>query len=117
MTADSRLNHIRATLDAALEVVAELQDEKLDIHDRLHLLRAEKFILAAGQAVASMSIYSPVVGVEPAECGKYSSLGSLCVQPVGHTDTHCSAYGSKWTDESDRISAAAIAKSLEGKRD
>jgi hypothetical protein len=115
MTADSRLNHMRATLDAALEVVGEFEDEKLDIHDKLHLLRAEKFILAAGQAVASMSIYDPIVGVEP--CGKYSSLGSLCVQPVGHTDTHCSAYGSKWTDESDRISAAAIAKSMEGKRD
>ncbi len=115
MTADSRLNHTRATLDAALEVVAELQDEKLDIHDKLHLLRAEKFILAAGQAVASMSIYNPIVGVEP--CGTYSSLGSLCVQPAGHDGGHLSAYGSKWTDESDRISAAAIAKSMDGKRD
>ncbi len=115
MTADSRLNHMRATLDAALEVVGEFEDEKLDIHDKLHLLRAEKFILAAGQAVASMSIYSPVVGVEPAECGKYSSLGSLCVQPVGHTDTHCSAYGSKWTDESDAKSAIAISRSMKGK--
>jgi hypothetical protein len=115
MTADSRLNHMRATLDAALEVVGELQDEKLDIHDRLHLLRAEEAILAAGQAVAAMSIYNPVVGVEP--CGKYSSLGSLCVQPAGHDGGHVSAYGSKWTDESDAKSAAAIAKSMEGKRD
>ena len=113
MTADSRLNHMRATLDAALEVVVELQDEKLDIHDRLHLLRAEKFILAAGQAVAGMSIYNPVVGVEP--CGQYSSLGSLCVEPAGHTDTHVSAYGSKWTDESDRKSAIAIADSMKGR--
>ena len=114
MTADSRLNYMRATLDAALEVVVELQDEKLDIHDRLHLLRAEKFILAAGQAVAAMSIYNPVVGVEP-PCGEYSSLGSLCVQPAGHTDTHVSAYGSKWTDESDRKSAIAIANSMKGR--
>ncbi len=113
MTADSRLNHMRATLDAALEVVVELQDEKLDIHDRLHLLRAEKFILAAGQAVAAMSIYNPVVGVEP--CGQYSSLGSLCVQPAGHDGGHVSAYGSKWTDESDRASAIAISRSMKGK--
>jgi len=115
VTADSRLNHTRATLDAALEVVAELQDEKLDIHDRLHLLRAEKFILAAGKAVTEMSIYSPVVGVEPAECGKYSSLGSLCVQPAGHDGGHLSAYGSKWTDESDAKSAIAISRSMKGK--
>jgi len=51
------------------------------------------------------------------QCGKYSSLGSLCVQPAGHTDSHRSAYGSQWTDESDRKSAEAIARSMEGKRD
>ena len=113
MTADSRLNHMRSTLDAALEVVGEFEDEKLDIHDKLHLLRAEKFILAAGQAVASMSIYDPIVGVEP--CGTYSSLGSLCVQPIGHDGGHLSAYGSKWTDESDRASAIAISRSMKGK--
>ena len=113
MTADSRLNHIRSTLDAAVEVAAEMYAENLDPHDAISLARAEKFILAAGQAIASMSIYSPVVGVEP--CGEYSSLGSLCVQPAGHTDTHVSAYGSKWTDESDRKSAIAIANSMKGR--
>jgi hypothetical protein len=116
MTADSRLNHMRATLDAAVEVAAEMYAENLDPHDAISLERAEKFILAAGQAIAAMSIYSPVVGVE-AECGKYSCLGSLCVQPAGHTDAHLSAYGYQWTDESDRKSAEAIAKSMEGKRD
>ena len=113
MTADSRLNHIRSTLDAALEVVEDIFEGNLGVHDAISLGRAECFILAAKQAVASMSIYNPVVGVEP--CGQYSSLGSLCVQPAGHTDTHVSAYGSKWTDESDRKSAIAIADSMKGR--
>ena len=53
--------------------------------------------------------------VEPELCGKYSSIGSFCVQPAGHTDTHMSAYGSKWTDESDRASAIAISRGMKGK--
>ena len=113
MTADSRLNHMRSTLDAALEVVEDIFEGNLGVHDAISLGRAECFILAAKQAVAAMSIYNPVVGVEP--CGQYSSLGSLCVQPAGHTDTHVSAYGSKWTDESDRKSAIAIANSMKGR--
>ena len=104
---------MRSTLDAALEVVEDIFEGNLGVHDAISLGRAECFILAAKQAVASMSIYNPVVGVEP--CGKYSSLGSLCVQPSGHTDTHVSAYGSKWTDESDRKSAIAIANSMKGR--
>jgi hypothetical protein len=51
------------------------------------------------------------------KCGKYSSVGSLCVQPAGHTEPHRSAYGSQWTDESDRKFGEAIARSMEGKRD
>jgi hypothetical protein len=51
------------------------------------------------------------------DCGKYASVGSRCVKPMGHTDVHLSAYGWQWTDESDRNAAAAIAKSMEGKRD
>ena len=51
------------------------------------------------------------------QCGKYSSVGSLCVQPAGHTDSHRSAYGSQWTDESDRKFGEAIARSMEGRRD
>jgi hypothetical protein len=117
MTADSRTNHWISTLDSFLEGADEMQGEKLNPHDAVKLEMAEKMVATAIKNIASMSIYSPVVGVEPAECGKYSSLGSLCVQPAGHTDTHLSAYGSKWTDESDRKSAAAIAKSMEGKRD
>ncbi len=53
--------------------------------------------------------------VEPELCGKYSSIGSFCVQPAGHTDTHMSAYGSKWTDESDAKSAIAISRGMKGK--
>jgi hypothetical protein len=104
---------MRSTLDAALEVVEDIFEGNLGVHDAISLGRAECFILAAKQAVAAMSIYNPVVGVEP--CGQYSSLGSLCVQPAGHTDTHVSAYGSKWTDESDRKSAIAIANSMKGR--
>jgi len=117
VTADSRLNHMRAILDAAREVVAELQDENLEIHDQLHLLRSEKFILAAGQAVAAMSIYHPVVGVEPIECGRYCVSGSQCAETEGHDGPHRSEYGFKWTDEEDDRAGAAIAKSMEGKRD
>jgi hypothetical protein len=51
------------------------------------------------------------------ECGKYGSLGPRCIQPFGHTDPHRSAQGFQWTDESDRKSADAIAKSMEGRRD
>jgi len=51
------------------------------------------------------------------ECGKYASLGSQCVMPAGHEEPHRSAYGWQWTDESDRKASAAIAKSMEGKRD
>lgn len=51
------------------------------------------------------------------ECGTYSCLGSRCVKPVGHTDHHRSAHGVKWTDESNRLAADAISKSMQGKRD
>jgi hypothetical protein len=51
------------------------------------------------------------------ECGDYNTVGSRCVQPVGHVGQHESAYGAKWTDESTARAAAALMKSLEGKRD
>jgi hypothetical protein len=51
------------------------------------------------------------------DCGKYSSVGSRCIKPAGHTDPHQSAFGFQWTDESDRKSAEVIAKSMEGRRD
>lgn len=51
------------------------------------------------------------------ECGTLSSLGSRCVKPAGHPDNHESAYGARWTDESDRASANNIARSMEGRRD
>ena len=115
MTADSRLNHMRSTLDAALEVVEDIFEGNLGVHDAISLGRAECFILAAKQAVASMSIYSPVVGVEPADCDTYSSLGSRCVEPHGHTGTHRASHGFQWTDESDRESAIAISLSMKGR--
>ena len=34
------------------------------------------------------------------ECGNYNTVGSRCVQPTGHTGHHESAYGARWTDES-----------------
>jgi hypothetical protein len=114
MTADSRLNHMRATLDAANEVVAEMFTENLDPHDAISLARAEKFILAAGQAVAAMSIYSPVVGVEPPECGNYNSVGSRCVRPQAHADSHRASHGFEWDEQSDAAAAKAIADSMKG---
>lgn len=52
------------------------------------------------------------------ECGTYSCLGSRCVKPEGHDEAeHQSAYGSKWTDESDRMSAMHIARSMNGRTD
>jgi hypothetical protein len=51
------------------------------------------------------------------DCGKFSSVGSRCIKPAGHTEPHLSAFGFQWTDESDRKSAEAIAKSMEGRRD
>ena len=44
-----------------------------------------------------------------------SVRASDCFRSNGHTDTHLSAYGSKWTDESDRKSAIAIANSMKGR--
>lgn len=114
MTPDSRLNHIRATLDAALEVVVDMYAENLVPPDVISLARAEKFILAAGQAVAAMSIYSPILGVEPAECGQYCATGSQCAQFKGHDAPHRSEYGFKWTDEEDARARNAIAKSMGG---
>jgi len=34
------------------------------------------------------------------ECGVYNTVGSRCVQSAGHCGEHRSAYGAKWTDES-----------------
>lgn len=115
MTPDSRLNHIRSTLDAALELAGDMYAENLDPHDCISLARAEKFILAAGQAIAAMSIYSPVVGVEISECGRYCVSGSRCAEVEGHEGPHRSEYGFKWTDEEDARAGAEIVRSMGGK--
>lgn len=48
------------------------------------------------------------------ECGKYSAVGSRCVQPVGHDGQHQSQYGAKWTDESAQRTAAWMADQMTG---
>lgn len=114
MTADSRLNHMRAILDSAADVGKELQDENLDIHDRISLVRAERFIFAAKQALAATTIYNPVVGVEPAECGNYNSVGSRCVKPEAHEGPHRASHGFEWDEQSDAAAAKEIANSMKG---
>jgi hypothetical protein len=49
------------------------------------------------------------------ECGLYNTVGSRCVQPEGHTGHHESAYGAKWTDESNRVAAELMAKQISGR--
>ena len=50
-------------------------------------------------------------------CLDYNSLGSCCYRQRDHEGPHLSEWGHTWTDESDQIAAAAIAKSMEGQRD
>ena len=49
------------------------------------------------------------------ECGEYNTVGSRCVQPKGHQGHHESAYGAKWTDESNRAAAAWMTKQVTGR--
>lgn len=63
-TKDSRLNYMIHALDGAAEIYAELIDEgSLSVHDVIALAQANSFIQSAKKAVASASVYSPVVGV------------------------------------------------------
>ena len=117
MTADSRLNHMRAILDVAAEVGKELQGENLDIYDRIALMDAQRLIFAAKEALAKTTIYNPVVGEEAVECGNYNSVGSRCVKPEAHEGAHRASHGFEWDEQSDAAAAKAIAKSMEGKRD
>lgn len=113
MTADSRLNHWICTLNSFLEGADEMQGETPNPHDAVKLEMAEKMVATAIKNIASMSIYSPVVGVET-ECGRYCVSGSRCAEIAGHDGPHRSEYGFKWTDEEDARAGAAIAKTMKG---
>jgi hypothetical protein len=50
-------------------------------------------------------------------CRRVSAVGSTCYRQAEHEGGHRSQWGSTWTNESDRATGDAIAKSMEGKRD
>lgn len=62
--------HTRSLIGFALEVLAELQaDHAADIHQRIALARAERFLSAADRAVAAAQETSADSPAEPAVAG------------------------------------------------
>lgn len=110
---DTRLWPIKDDLEMTLRGVREVTDsgriKPAHDSDKAYAL-LHHLIAAHRQVVELMHPDMPL-------CLNYSTVGSCCYRQSEHDGAHRSEWGSTWTDESDRLYGAAIAKSMEGRRD
>lgn len=111
---DTRLLHAKADMETALDEAYETSRSGFRIDDpdgvELRAIVAEQDrLLRRLIALLDPELFVP--------CGKTSSTGSTCYRQKDHGDWHRSQWGRVWSDESDRLSSSAIAKSMEGRRD
>jgi hypothetical protein len=110
---DSRLLHNKELLS---DVLADMYDmsrgtfaDREDSERLRALVRDQRKVLLRLIELMDPELFTP--------CRTHHHLGATCYRQKDHCGFHRSEWGQAWTDESDRQSADAIAKSLDGRRD
>ena len=105
---DTRALQMRELAHGLRAIADELLEENVkDPQEMLHIAAIRQ--LAADAEKRADLIY------EPELCGHVNTVGSVCVQQGGHSGSHQASHGFRWTDESNRLAAKFIAKTMTGR--